>query len=264
MIIRIVGGLGNQMFCYACGYAYAQQQNEERLCMDVSQYKYSDFRSFGLDVFQLDEQKKMIIAFQENKIGHILRRIYVRCKYNVWNEGKIPRSNKRRECYLDGYWQNQKYFSDYKENIRRQFTLKGESDELIRFRKDAGLHSCSLHVRRGDYAQLGFCLEPSYYHNALKMIDEKRKIEKVFVFSDDIGYCKEIFKSDDRFIYVPDHYMLTDVEEMIAMSVCNHHIIANSTFSWWGAYLGWNKETVIIRPLNWKSTVCPDEWIALE
>lgn len=263
MIIRIVGGLGNQMFCYACGYAYAKQ-NSEPLCMDVSQYKYSKFRSFGLDMFRIYERKQVIIPFQENIVGHVLRRIYVECKYNVCNEGGIKPCDNRRECYIDGYWQDQKYFEKYKEDIKRQFTLKAESDELIRFRKDAMIYSCSLHVRRGDYTKLGCCLEPSYYRNALKMMDKKQRIDRIFIFSDDIMYCKEIFKDNERCIYVPDNYKLTDVEEMIAMSVCNHHIIANSTFSWWGAYLGWEKKTVIIRPKNWDSTVCPNEWIALE
>jgi hypothetical protein len=176
--------------------------------------------------------------------------------------GKIHKNKK--EIYLDGYWQNPIYFDKYADDICNQFKLKNTSKSLKEFKLVADCESVSVHIRRGDYVGLGFSLDTNYFKNAIIYLDKIVKIEKIFIFSDDVEWCKKNFKDLNRLIFVNDDFLLSDMEQLIAMSFCKHHIISNSTFSWWGAFLDRNNCGIVIRPANWDNTICPLEWIAFD
>lgn len=140
---------------------------------------------------------------------------------------------------LYGYFQSEKYFSDCKPLIRDLFTVK-------HFPISTMPDTVSLHVRRGDYLQLGRAfsiLDVNYYHKALELVGAK----KVMVFSEDVEWCKSNFVGPDFLIMPPTAPHL----DMALMSCCEHNIIANSSFSWWGAWLNKNPNKKVVAPLNW-------------
>jgi hypothetical protein len=178
--------------------------------------------------------------------------------------------------YLDGYWQSYKYFDDIREVLLNEFTLVNEmnlENKLI-CKKITELNSISIHIRRGDYVKEKknmtiynvFGLE--YYHQAIEFISKKISNPYFFVFSDDLDWAKKNLQLTNV-TYVDVNLTQNPENDLILMSKCKHNIIANSTFSWWGAWLNQNSEKIIIAPRKWMSTVeslddlYPDDWIRL-
>ena len=129
--------------------------------------------------------------------------------------------------------------------------------------------SVSLHIRRGDYVKIGLTLELDYYYEAIRYIksimDKKTKIE-IFVFSDDLEWVKRNLKIDETVNYVNIHESVCcDIDEMMLMSMCKHNITANSTFSWWGAWLNRNPSKIVVAPLKEFNNpgIIPKEWIRI-
>jgi hypothetical protein len=148
----------------------------------------------------------------------------------------------RKNMNLYGYFQSEKYFIDQKDIILKYLTPKHNFDRLS--------NSVSLHVRRGDYLQphLSGCylaLDLEYYNKALDTIGGA--VDKVFVFSDDIGWCEKHFVGP-RYIFIKGNPAHVDMK---MMSCCTHNIIANSSFSWWGAWLNTNPDKIVIAPKKW-------------
>jgi len=163
-----------------------------------------------------------------------------------------------KTIYLSGYWQSEKYFDDVSGIIREEFQLKNEPAglnlELVRAMR--GSQAVSLHVRRGDYVSNpiaasyhGVC-SLEYYRTAIKLIEEKVANPKFYVFSDDIPWCKENLRFPQPATYV-DHNSDEPFEDLRLMSFCKHFIIANSSFSWWGAWLSRNQEKIVLAPKKW-------------
>jgi hypothetical protein len=179
--------------------------------------------------------------------------------------------------YLSGLWQTEKYFKDCEEIIRTEFTFKqplnkknSELSETIR-RKN----SVSIHIRRGDYIYNseeykihGLC-SIDYYKKAVECIANKAGELTLFIFSDDIEWVKNNLKFDFPIIFVDNN--VDDIhEDLRLMSLCKHNIIANSTFSWWGAWLNNNKEKIVIAPKKWfnefeadTKDIYPDSWMRI-
>ena len=268
MISHIMGGLGNQMFCYACGYAMAKEKGQE-LKLDHNRYTASYDRIYGLDAFQLDySEDARIPVFTNHTIGKICRELYYRLKYCVVKDENIEQfmfqsENNRKQLYLYGFFQDERYFLKYRNEIKRQFMLKQASDDYKCFAHKVTPHSLSVHIRRGDYTKLGICMGIDYYINGYTYIVEHSNVDMIYVFTDDVAWCKSNIDFGFPTVYVKDAYHLSDAEEMIAMSCCTNHIIANSTYSWWGAWLGC-EEGITIRPANWTITKCPDRWVMME
>ncbi len=177
--------------------------------------------------------------------------------------------------YLDGYFQSEKYFIDYTDAIRQDFSLKGplgEAADSIAAQIRSGANTISLHVRRGDYlkeSDFKGIANQEYYANAVKYVTEKVSHPQFFIFSDDIEWCKENLSlpADSVFVSNSD---LKDYGELVLMSLCKHHIIANSSFSWWGAWLGSNPEKIVVAPKqwsnnheNWYRDIIPATWTRL-
>lgn len=285
IIARIHGGLGNQLFQYALGRNLALKNNAE-LKLDISFYAGQEKRAYLLNNFNIVEnivkkddaehfgkiQKKYTLPWLINIIDKKI--LYYKEKRFDFDSGVLKI---KKTLYLDGYWQSEKYFKDSANIIRKEFTLKQEpslkTKEWLATTK--GCNSTSLHIRRGDYVTesktksvLGACpLE--YYEQAVNLIVQKTKDPTFFIFSDDIKWVKENLKINHPIFFVSDD-IIPDYEEMVIMSSCKNNIIANSSFSWWGAWLNDYQNKIIIAPKKWfqnQSTntrdLIPSGWIEI-
>ena len=150
---------------------------------------------------------------------------------------KIP-----KDCWIDGFFQSEKYFIKHRGLLLKTFSPTKEIEDFLNsYREILSKRTVSLHVRRGDYLRLSHIhpvLPLSYYRNALDMVPS---FDKCLVFSDDMEWCKKTFK-EDKFIFIEEK----DYYEIFLMSKCNNHIVANSSFSWWGAWLNKNPDKTVI------------------
>lgn len=301
IITRLNGGLGNQMFQYACGRALALR-NGDALKLDISgygrQHPGDAFRTYSLSHFAIkenlaDEAEAAQARYPfgiASKYTELFRKKILR-QYNVgFNPRILRKKTAGRNVYLDGFWQSESYFSDYAEYIRRDFALKkplSPAAQAIAQAMRAGdknSPSISIHIRRGDVASQGIknaqygIATPEYYSKALVRIAENlsaRNVRnfRVFVFSDDIEWTKKNIAIPYATTYVSPAVLnegLPDYEEIILMSLCDHNIIANSSFSWWGAWLNKNPEKIVIAPARWSTRnekwhthTVPESWIRI-
>lgn len=181
------------------------------------------------------------------------------------------------DCYLRGYWQSEKYFLEAAADIRKDFTFKTtfeEQNAKLATQIDQ-VNAVSLHVRRGDYvndpktkATLGLC-SLEYYHAAIRHIADRVTEPHFFIFSDDISWVKEHLTMGFPCIYVDHNHSEKSYNDMHLMSLCNHHIIANSSFSWWGAWLNPRQDKNVVAPLRWFANsnctkdLFPPGWVTL-
>ena len=266
--VRLKGGLGNQMFQYATGLAIASMRGQE-LKLDATGYDdprviNSDTpRKYGMCAFNLSGGIAAIdeVSKARNPYGIFSKALrffnqkVLKKYYADYNPGFFRKSNK----YIEGYFQSEKNFADVKEKVIREFTLKKEfvSDVFLAEKnKIDKIKSVSVHIRRGDYVSdpktnstHGVCSK-EYYERAMGLIRSKIESPIFSFFSDDIEWVKKEFgeHSDFRYVSSPN---LKEYEELILMSLCAHNIIANSSFSWWGAYLNQNPNKIVIAPKKW-------------
>lgn len=283
IIVRIKGGLGNQMFQYAFGRARALERDEV-LLIDTSglelAHDHGDaVRPLALDAFNTDYRiatheelqavRRPYGAFSRlTEYGERFFRLA-----GIVTESSIAQDRTRR--YFDGYWQSPRYFDHIRRALLRDFTLrKPLGTTASMFAEMIGSEvSVSVHVRRGDYVQarirheFGNC-SLQYYQHAYANIAARFPNIHAFVFSDDISWAQAHLNFDNRATFITGND-ITDAEELVLMSMCNHNIIANSSFSWWGAWLNQNSEKVVIAPDPWfdrvpyEPSLIPDTWITL-
>jgi hypothetical protein len=240
----LMGGLGNQLFQIASGYALSREIHSD----------------FGIDINQGHFTQKpalnynYTVYYKINKIDLNSQKFSYIYNEPFFNYKKIPITN---DILIKGYFQSEKYFDKYYDEV---YDLIMHNYIVNNLKKAFSLiNSLSLHVRRGDYLNkpnFHTNLPIDYYIEAIKYIDSKDKIDKIYVFSDDIKWCKENF-TDNRMIYIDN---LEDYEELYLMSLCSHNIIANSSFSWWGSYLNLNKNKIVIAPKNWFGKEFSGNW----
>jgi hypothetical protein len=281
IIVKLKGGLGNQLFQYAFGRLLSIKRNTSVKFDVLSVDKKDIHRDFKLDKFNtkielasLEEIKKSEYPFGFiSKIWTWVKRKILRI-YNVGYSEKIINS---KEKYYDGYWQNYKYLEPIRKELLTEISLKESINkkysELIS--RINSSNSVSIHIRRGDYvndsktkkAHVTFGLE--YYEEAIKIIKDKIKDPVFFVFSDDISWIKENLKINYPIFFVSNPE-IKDYEELIIMSTCKHNIIANSSFSFWGAWLNQNQNKTVIAPIKWSNlyqkeykNICPENWIRI-
>lgn len=272
--VAIYGGLGNQMFQYALCIALNQKGVKSRILF--THYLYSFYHTgFNLgNVFSIKFDLPSLILnwilvhgefFYKNRIsGFFLKRILVsyqekKNKYLEKEEFEFdPEVFNQKEKILVGTWQAEDYFRDIKEIILREYNFRTPTDkinmELIE--KIVNSNSVSIHVRRGDYLNdrwkniLGVIRGTVYYDNAISFINSKVKNPEYFVFSDDIKWAKENLVLDNC-TYVDHNKGRNSYIDMYLMSICKHNIIANSTFSWWAAWLNVNPKKIVTIPEKW-------------
>lgn len=193
------------------------------------------------------------LGFHRSSLGLYQSGQYVREKYHHFDLNILDAPN---HIYLDGFWQSPRYFADIEETLRQEFTIKHPKscffDQISR--QIAHASSVSLHVRRGDMAndpetnRLHGTCDLNYYQRAVEYMVARVSPLHFFIFSDDPEWVKDNLKLQFSFTLVSRHSSLADHEEMILMSLCQHHITANSTFSWWGAWLNPSPNKIVIAP----------------
>ena len=268
IIANLTGGLGNQMFQYAFGRATAVR-NKTALKLHFTNALLNTPREFELDLFNItgsiateNDLNKMKIVQNPmlNRVFYLLdERFGIQFNSHIITE-RVPHTFNKRYTkipdnrYLQGYWSHSVYFEQISDILRKEFTPKKPLDKtnkkiVEQMRKT---NSISLHVRRGDYITnktgprfVGI----EYYKKTIDDMNSKVKDSTYFVFSDDIAWCKENLSSVLPNVVFIDHNTGRDsYKDLILMSNCKHNITANSTFSWWGAWLNPNKNKIIISP----------------
>lgn len=281
IIVKLRGGLGNQIFQYAIGRRSALKHRTELKLDIVSGLNVKGIyasRQYELHNFAIDEKfatwwerksaaGNLIKLFSRQKIA------YVREKHFHFDEEML---NLPDNSYLEGSWQTEKYFLDVSDVLRKELVPREElSKQTLDFIKDVeGHNSVAIHVRRTDYVanpysnkKHGVC-GMNYYRRAMSIIRRKIKGPKFYVFSDEFDWVKSNFPETSGFSIVGR--AKNDFEDLWLMSRCRHFIIANSTFSWWGAWLGNRRQKIVVAPKQWMiaetyntKDVIPDRWIKI-
>ena len=278
IITKLKGGLGNQLFQYAVGRALALH-NKLPLKLDLTVFEnYKLHNGYRLDQFAIQagiatENEIINLKGGNNvlfsalrKAGLFKRKSYFKEKRSSYFDARVFKNN---FVYLDGYWQNELYFSNIREVLLRELSPINSMndlgcDYLEPIKKS---NSVSLHVRRGDYLNLKNInvLDVDYYMKAVEYIRKNVEKPTFFIFSDDLDWCKKSLGFLDGCIYVDRTQ--TEIDDLKLMSFCRHNIIANSSFSWWGAWLNQNPNKTVIAPKGWllndpdSSNVILSDWV---
>lgn len=289
-IIKFYGGLGNQLFQYAMLVAVREHYGDETL-MDTSVYASYGLHN-GLEITRIfnitaqeatKEQIQKVSRFTTNyKLSRIFHYL-LPAKRTEFKEHTFGRYypevlQMQGDCLFDGYWQHHEYFTNCRESILKEFSLREPLDIINQDRYVAYSTSSkyvSIHVRRGDFLNSklyrGLCGK-EYYVAAIKKTIEIVGEDTYFVFfSNDIPWCKENLASlvkNGHCTFVTHNTGADSYKDMILMSACRVNIIANSSFSWWGAYLNQRNDKVVIAPKKWINKDMPNpiqmqEWIKL-
>ncbi len=285
VITTIKGGLGNQMFQYACGRSVALKLNEP-LKLDLHFFEENTLRTvdtarqFKLDKFNIEatiasksEIKALSLGMVANLIKRVLRKISSK-KSDFEPNINVLIENKQR--YLDGFWQSETYFAEIRDLLVKELSLKNplSQDGLnVQNKIMSAENPISLHIRRGDYVKVKTVSEIlgtqplKYYSEAADLIASKATNPTFFIFSDDIAWVKENLNLKHPVFYVSDLPQISDHEELYLMTLCKHNIISNSSFSWWGAWLNQNPNKIVIAPKKWfndetwnKDDLVPESW----
>ena len=283
VILNVKGGLGNQLFMYATAYAVAKKYKTS-IILDKQSYDTTYIlRKCQLEYFNVDTECcvmkrsygrnkiacKLYNIVHDFKLRHLYKAVYIEEKEEFLFQDIPYIAN--ANIYLKGYWQNYHYFDSYRQEIIDLFTPK----DILYYKESKLLKQIieekpvAVHIRRTDYKtfQGGKCLSFQYYKQAIKkmyeILGEERKL---LVFTDDVDFCKEQLKEYNNVTYISDICKLSDVQEFYIMSKCSCFIIANSSFSWWAAYLNDGKDKVVIAPLvdMWKREFYLNEWFTLD
>ena len=263
IIVKLMGGLGNQLFQYAFGRRTALVNNTE-LKLDISlygqnipgttprHYSLADFATIQ-NIASSQETATFTESFLD-KIKTISKKKYIRQEDFEFKPDFLTIGP---SAYLEGYWQSEKYFKDIETTVRQEIRLRSPLSDRARdlAEKIKNTRSVSIHFRRGDYASdrktnvlHGIC-SPDYYQKAIKYIAQRVQEPEFFVFSDDIPWVKENFNCNYPVTFVEG--TAREQEDLMLMSACQHNIVANSSFSWWGAWLNTHTDKTVIAPEQW-------------
>jgi hypothetical protein len=287
IITRLSGGLGNQMFQYAAGMRLATvRRTQLKLDLTLLDARGGSAtpRVYELDRFSLSAQRA---TSQETEALLAKRPIAARIS------SRLDRRAAARERHfhydpavarlpdttcLEGYWQSERYFADVAERMRREFAFRsapsGRNAEVAR--EIAARKAVSLHVRRGDYASdprtrdfHGLC-PLDYYDRAVAYVSERVRDPFFVLFSDDPQWTRTHLALGSEAIVIDHNGPQDGAEDLRLMSLCHHHVIANSTFSWWGAWLSANPKKIVVAPERWftdrtrdTSDLLPASWVRL-
>lgn len=283
IIVRIQGGLGNQLFQYAAGSSLAQRLGT--ICkLDITSLHNKQLRQLELNYFSFEpliaskEEIKEFVWFPS--LYRHFPALFSKLGKNIYREPHFhfdeTFSQLTNPVYLDGYWQSEKYFKPVEDIIRKGLTINKELVNHLagRIKEWPIKETISVHIRRGDYTQknvLGYhgILSASYYNNAIAAIAQKTSNPHYCFFSDDIDWVKENIHLEHPHEFISG-FTKSAIEDFYLMSQCRHNIIANSSFSWWAAWLNNNLNKTVIAPAKWfnhanhnTKDLIPDEWIRL-
>lgn len=245
------------------------QLNELKTTLPILDMEHHSWRKYFYPYARNFKEYLMtgILSFLSRRVK-IPRKIYSLERIYLYQEKYM---NYRKECYISGYFQSPGYFSSIREILLEEFQLKYESTPAyLKMKKRIdGKESIAIHVRRGDYVDAGVNLPWEYYRKAMGYMEEKLTKPVYYIFSDEISWVKEKLGTDVNVVYVNEARNMTDCEELSLMRQCRHFIISNSSFSWWGAWLGTYQGKIVVAPNRWTQgneirDVILQEWIKIE
>jgi len=291
IIVHLLGGLGNQMFQYAAGRAISLHCGTN-LKLDTSDF--SDYQLHqGFELHRIFNCATEIACKAD--VSNILgwqsfprvRRFLSRSSMARLRSKRFVMEPQSYCCheikcvpsdsYLMGYWQSEKYFLEVAQQVREDFTFKLplENHNIELSKQISQVNAVSLHVRRGDYANNpvttavhGLC-SLEYYYAAIQYIAERVENPFFYIFSDDIEWTKKNLKMVLPYLHVVHNHGIESYNDMRLMSLCQHHIIANSSFSWWGAWLNRNVDKIVVAPQRWYANqtdvkdLLPQGWVRM-
>jgi hypothetical protein len=294
ILTKIKGGLGNQMFQYATGRIISHEANADLFLdttgFNATQTNTDTVRHFDLEKLNItantlpyDETYKI-----KNPLGlfskalrffnqKILNKHYFDFEPALLEKAE-SKISQNKNVYLEGYFQSEKNFAPIRDILLEEFSLKEEfkSSKFKELQSEIqSNNSVSVHVRRGDYVKNpsvtkyhGIC-SISYYKTAIETIKNRTTNPVLYFFSDDPKWVSENFDLNENAKIISDQN-LSAPEELFLMSSCKHNIIANSTFSWWGAWLNQNHDKIVTSPTPWVQfkpnphpNIIPEAWIKI-
>lgn len=289
IISQLKGGFGNQLFQYAAALALARNCNVE-VKVDVSELRKPDEligteRNFDLQhlinppLIAADEEVDVLL--NSNPVINLFQKLLPPYKRKIYKETDFtfdPNFFNAGDClYLKGYRQSEKYFCPIENEIRQNFKIVEDLTKkltaIAAFQKNN--NSISVHIRRGDYSKKNIVeyhgiLSEAYYKNAVEFISQKITNPTFYIFTDDIEWTKQNFVIEHPHEFVSGQITKTSMEDFYLMSQCRHNIIANSSFSWWAAWLNPNPNKIVIAPKKWfnnpnldTSDLIPDGWVKM-
>lgn len=287
IIIRYMGGLGNQMFQYALR-CYFEQKG--KLVKDDLRYYENNpnvmpfrLKEFFPNILLNPAEDKEVNSFYEKKKA---RNILIKIVNKVIPSTRLIQEEKRElkynrdilraySAYVMGYWQSYRYVEKVEDTVKKRFEFFRLDEEDAEMKQIKSSNSVSLHIRAGDYllpennAIFGGICTIDYYRTAIELIKKQVENPLFFVFSNDIGWCKKNIPLENV-VWVDSckKEKYEDWMDMYLMASCKHNIVANSSFSWWAAWLNTNPNKIVIAPKKWtniikKDEVCPKNWIRI-
>jgi hypothetical protein len=288
VVTQLLGGLGNQLFQYAVGRALAHA-NGVRLKLDVSAFGTYRLRPYALKPFKIEadvltpaEARALGVGRPAGAARTVWHRLTGRPRIPVVAEASFEFDpavlHARPPCYLKGYWQSPRYFQHMAELIRSELAVAGPLSDRNRALTEQirSTVAVSVHVRRGDYVSdsqtnryHGSC-EPDYYREAERLLRARVGDMQLYVFSDDPQWARDNLSFSSPAVIVSHNGPERPEEDLRLMTLCRHHIIANSTFSWWGAWLCPQADKLVVAPKQWfraaahrTGDLLPSDWITL-
>ena len=235
IVSKLYGGIGNQLYMYAFGLSQARRLNTElKLDIDILLYNPFHYTPYNYELGCFEGVAEEIIPTPTN--------------LKLVEEIKLGNKKIEDSSLLDGYWQGEKMFESVKDELKQRLVFKQKSVALDKFEK---INTVSIHARRGDYMNGDYFFDLSssdYYQKAVEYIRSKVENPMFFIFCSDEKWAREYFN------FIPNKVMVTGgtvQSDLQNMSLCKHNIIANSTYSWWGAWLNKNPNKIVIQPRKW-------------
>lgn len=278
IIVRMMGGLGNQLFQYAYARKLAKQYGcDSSIYLDTRAYEKYKVRNFEIYQLNLSEDIKRFESLNKRyffyditrEIYHVLKYLYYKIthkqidplfkvlyKFGLFYNGRkyFPAKKvNRKSIFLYGYFQDYRCFEDIEESILEEFDMKSSmSETAMEYYKKikSSSNPIALSIRVGeDYLNSNWPIcSKDYYKKGLEILESKHPNSEVFIFADDIGKVKKEFGFNNKVVYVEN---CSPVESLTLLKSCSDFVISNSSFSWWGAFLSRNKDKKIIAPYLW-------------
>lgn len=296
ILTRLMGGLGNQMFQYAFGrYLAIKNNTPQKLDLTLLEDNRGNGikRDYALNIFNINASfatPTEIKNFNGVPNGTFIERALYKTRRVLGTHNLIVQNGnafqakflsiKPNTCVV-GRWQSYKYFEEVEDVINQDFkfknTLPGDLESIVRAIKST--ESVSVHIRRTDYisnalySQTIGALPLEYYIEAVNIISSKTENPSFYIFSDDVEWCKlNLQFIPEPITYVDTSKFANSTElDLHLMSLCKHHVISNSTFAWWGAWLNKTNRGVVIAPAKWANSpdcdavdIIPEDWIKIQ
>jgi hypothetical protein len=285
IIVRLQGGLGNQLFQYAAGKALAAKLDKPFKLETITSLQKDKRRHIALNELHTDfdlasiKEVKEFVSF--SKLYRHNPAFFSKFGKNIYREPHFHFDNNffqlNDPVFLDGFWQSPLYFKDIEKIIRQEFTVKPEliKNVIAKGKELEDKPSIAVHIRRGDFlnekiAAYHGVLSPFYYERAIRAVKEKDPAASVYFFSDDIEWVKKNI-AVDRNAELVSAFTKSAIEDFYLMTKCRHNIIANSSFSWWPAWLNTHSDKIIVAPKKWfadksgldTNDLLPTDWMRI-